>query len=51
MLEENGELEEEFNQELSKNDKTFIKEMIVGPPKSIKDRNNMDETDKVSVYF
>lgn len=50
MLEENGELEEEFNEELSKKDKTFIKEMIVGPPKSIKDRNNMDETDKTWPY-
>ncbi|XP_060584901.1 deoxynucleoside triphosphate triphosphohydrolase SAMHD1-like [Ruditapes philippinarum] len=50
MLEENGELEEEFNEELSKEDKTFIKEMIVGPPKSIKDRNNMDETDKTWPY-
>ncbi|XP_060576333.1 deoxynucleoside triphosphate triphosphohydrolase SAMHD1-like [Ruditapes philippinarum] len=46
MLEENKDLEEEFNKDLSEKDKTFIKEMIAGPQKFEKDKNNMGVTDK-----
>jgi hypothetical protein len=49
MLEENKDLEEEFNKDLSEKDKTFIKEMIGGPQKFEKDKNNMDVTEKVRV--